>query len=98
MAFWSWSYAPARQTQIFFEVAKMHTFAQRIRLQITQQAVHEAMQALMYRRAVAVTGVTNKVMAIAGRFIPRVIMLEVLGSMFGKMYHQQSSIAGNLEK
>ena len=80
---------PGATATNFFEVARMHTFAQRFRLQTPQQVVRGALRGLQYRRAVMVTGVTNKVMAVASRFMPRVIMLELLGPIFERMYRQQ---------
>jgi len=78
----------------FFEVAKMPTFAHRLRLQTPQQVVYEAIRGLRNGRPVTVSGVTNKVMAIASRIIPRVIMLELLSAMFEKMYREQNERLG----
>ena len=80
---------PGATATNFFEVAKMHTFAQQVRMQTPEQVVSEAMRALRNRRPVVVTGVPNKILAISSRFIPRVILLRVGGPIFERMYRQQ---------
>lgn len=86
---------PGATATNFFEVAKMQTFGQQMRLQTPQQVVQEAVYALRQRQAVVVTGVTNKVMAISSRFIPRVILLEFLGPMFERMYRRQKEASAD---
>lgn len=80
---------PGTTSTNFFEVANMHIFGQRQRMQSPQAVVRESLSALHRRRAVVVTGVPNKVMAISSRFIPRVIMLEIFGPVFERMYRRQ---------
>jgi hypothetical protein len=85
---------PGATATNFFEVAKMHTFAQRIRMQTPEQVVREALHALRRRRPVVVTGVANKVLAISSRFIPRVILFRFIGPIFERMYQQQKRTQG----